>query len=220
MSLKPANTLKLWWTKMVSKIVPAMSRVRLTSAVFIIILGIGIITETVWADNFPVFVQNYGWDLTTLQKGYIYAAWIGLFFSAEPLDFYGILLLLLFSTGALEYRHGAREATLGFFIIGPIASIITLLVLWLISNAGIAYVRVALFTPDTGASTACLVCLGMFLIQEKGRLHIILIFVALIILGALFYQNAVYNIDHLNGYLIGLGSGALLKWRKNRRQTT
>ncbi len=129
----------------------------------------------------------------------------------------GILLLVL-GVGALEYRQGIRKAILGFFIIGPVASVVKYLVLWPISNAGIDYVRVELNTPDAGASTACLVCLGMFLIQEKGRWHTILIFVTLAVLGALFYRNTVYNFDHLFGYLVGLGTGAILAWWARRKQ--
>ena len=111
--------------------------------------------------------------------------------------------------GALEYRHGARLAALGFFIIGPIASIVTLMLLWPISNAGVTYVRVALYTPDMGASTACFVCLGILLMNEKGRWRNILLFGILVILMGFVFQNTAYNIDHLDGYIIGIATGAV-----------
>ena len=34
----------------------------------------------------------------------------------------------------------------------------------------------------------------------------------LAVLGVLFYRNAVYNIDHLGGYAMGIASGALIWW--------
>jgi hypothetical protein len=166
----------------------------------------------------PFLVNRWGWDLTTVQQGRIYFAWTGLFFATAPQNFYGVLLLMLIAMGALEYRHSTIWAALGFFVIGPIASIITLMLLWPISNAGITYVRVALYTPDMGASTACFVCLGILLMNEKGRLRNIFLFCILIILAGFVFQNTAYNIDHLDGYLVGIGTGALLSWWKRRKQ--
>ncbi len=185
-------------------------RVRLTLGVLVVILIAGAILQAHAPGGWPQFAQRYGWDLTTVKEGRLYDAWVGLFFSTSPLDFYGILILVSLTLGVLEYRRGTVLAAFSFLAIGPIASIITLLVLWPLSNAGIEYVRVALYTPDSGASTACLVCLGVFLSGEKGVWRNILIIVVLIILGGLFYKNRVFNFDHLDGYLIGLLSGFLL----------
>ncbi len=93
MRFRLGSILRRWWITLSPKIVPTLRRVRLTLSLFIIILVIGILTETLWGDNFPVFMQRYVWDLSTLQKGYIYAAWLGLFFSAEPMDFYGDIII-------------------------------------------------------------------------------------------------------------------------------
>ena len=62
-----------------------------------------------------------------------------------------------------------------------------------------------------------LVCLGTFLIREKGLWRNIFLYGVLAVLGALFYRNSVYNIDHLFGYLIGLGSGAIMVWSGKRK---
>lgn len=211
--------LRRCWVNLTPKIRPALGRLPLTLSLFSLILVIGVVTETIGREYWPVFVRRGGWDLITLQHGRIYTAWVGLFFSALPGDFYGILLLLLLMVGPLEYRRGTRLAAFCFFVVGPLASIITLLVLWPISATGIDYVHVALYTPDMGASTACLVCLGIFLIGERGRWRNVLLFGALAVLGALFYRNSVYNIDHLSGYLVGLGAGAPIKlWQRRKRQ--
>ncbi len=190
-------------------------RLRFTLCIFGVIALIGIALEILGQANWAAQVQAFSWDLTTIQHGRIYAAWTGLFFSASPLDFYGMLVVLLLTVGALEYRRGPQVAMVGFFVLGPLASLITLLALWPLSNLGIEYVRVALFTPDLGSSTACFVCAGLFLAGEKGRWRNILLLAILAALIALFYQNAVYKIDHLDGYLIGLGAGAALSyWQK------
>ena len=216
------TALKRFWVKVHPKILPTLFRVRLTLVIFVTILIVGEVSESHGLEDWPVLVQHFGWDLTTLEHGQVYAAWRGLFFSSAPDDFYGILLLLLVTVGLLEYRRGTSLAAFAFFIIGPLASIFTLLALWPISNAGIEYVRVALYTPDLGSSTACLVCLGIFLVRETGKWHIIMIFGVLAVLLGLFYRNVVYNFDHLDGFLIGLGSGAIMAWwtrRKRMKQT-
>ena len=112
-----------------------LSRVPLTLVVFIIILVIGIVTESRESYDGPLFDQKFGWDLTTIQNGKIYATWAGLFFSVEPFDNLGLLIILVLSLGTLEYRRKTLLAAFGFFVIGPIASIITVGVLLRISNA-------------------------------------------------------------------------------------
>jgi hypothetical protein len=210
--------LRSFRAKLFPEIRPAFNRLPLTLALFCIILVIGVVTQTIGRDYWPVLVRRGGWDLITLQHGRIYTAWVGLFFSVLPGDFYGILLLLLLMVGPLEYRRGTGLAAFSFFVVGPLASIITLLVLWPFSLAGIQYVRVALYSPDMGASTACLVCLGNFLIREKGLWRNIFLYGVLAVLGGLFYRNSVYNIDHLFGYLIGLGTGAIMVWWEKRKR--
>jgi hypothetical protein len=204
--------LRQWCKKISAKMIPAICRIRLTLAIFTVILIIGIVAEIYGDASWPVIVQRFGWDLTTLEQGHVYAAWLGLFFSVMSDDFYGILLILLLTVGALEYRAGIRLAAFGFFVIGPLVSIVTLLVLWPISNAGVEFVRVALFTPDAGSSTACLVCLGIFLIRENGRWRNILLCSILALLIGLAFQKSVYNIDHLSGLLCGLGTGVVIRW--------
>lgn len=210
------NALRRYWAILSPKIRPSFNRLPLTLSLFSVILVIGVVTQTIGRDYWPALVKRGGWDLVTLQHGRLFAAWIGLFFSSMPGDFYGILLLLLLMVGPLEYRRGTRMALLAFFVIGPLASIVTLLVLWPIANAGVDYIHVALYTPDMGASTACLVCLGIFLVGEKGRWRNILLIGVLAVLGGLFYRDAVYNVDHLAGYLIGLGAGALIWWKRRK----
>ncbi len=200
-----------------TRLIAILRRIPLTLALFLATLTIGIIIELQGYSNWPTSVQHFGWELTTIQEGRIYAAWVGLFFSAVPWDFYGSLLLLLITVGFLEYRRGTPITALGFLLVGPLASIITLMILWPISNAGIAYVRVALYNPDMRSSTACLVCLGILLIEEKGLWRNILLIIILITLGALFYQNRVYNFDHLIGFLVGIITGAIIKrWQKRK----
>ena len=96
--------LREWWCRLPPKIRAAFGRVRLTLATFSVMLIDGLVVEA--RDYWPIIVQLYGWDLTTLQQGHVYAAWVGLFFSATPENFYGILLLLLLTMGVLEYRRG------------------------------------------------------------------------------------------------------------------
>jgi hypothetical protein len=212
--------IRLWWSKSHPKFLRILNHTRFTLAIGTFMLVFTIVSQFLSHGQgfWPILVNRWGWDLATVQQGRIYFAWTGLFFATAPLNFYGVLLLLLITIGALEYRRSTRWAALGFFVIGPVASIITLMLLWPISNAGIKYVRVALFTPDMGASTACLVCLGMLLTNEKGLWRNILLFSVLIILVGFVFQNTAYNIDHLNGYLIGMATGAFLLWRKGRRQ--
>ena len=191
---------------------PTLNRVPLTLYLFGIILTFGVLTQTVAHQYLPAIVRRGGWDLITLQHGRFFAPWIGLLFSTDPDDAYGVLFLILLMVGPLEYRRGTGMAAFVFFIIGPLASIIDLLILWPISNAGVEYVRLALYTPDMGSSTACLACLGVFLMGEKGWRRNVVLLGILAVLGVLFYRNAVYNIDHLGGYAMGIASGALIWW--------
>ena len=200
------------------KIKPALNRVPLTLFLVGIILVFGVLTQTVTHRYLPAIVRRGGWDLITLRHGRLFAPWIGLFFSSHPNDAYGILFLILLMVGPLEYRRGTGMAAFVFFVIGPLASIIDLLILWPISNTGVEYVRVALYTPDMGSSTACLACLGVFLMGEKGWRRNAALLGILAVLGVLFYRNAVYNIDHLGGYLIGIASGAVIWWLVRRTQ--
>jgi len=93
------------------------------------------------------------------------------------------------------------------------------MVLWPLGNANIEYVHGPLLTPDVGASTASLVCLGILLIGERGRWRNVLLFGILAILGGLLFQDSIYNIDHLTGYLIGLGTGATIELWKSRKHS-
>ena len=208
------------WSQISPRIWHVIKHIRLMLALGSFMLVFTIVSQILshGQDYWPFLVHRWGWDLTTVQQGRIYFAWTGLFFATAPQNFYGVLLLLLITMGFLEYRHSTRLAALGFFVIGPIASIITLMLLWPLSSAGVTYVRVALYTPDMGASTACFVCLGMLLMNEKGRLRNILLFGVLIILAGLVFQNTPYNIDHLDGYLVGIGSGAFLSWWKHKKR--
>jgi hypothetical protein len=209
------------WIKISPQIISTLRRTRLTQIILALIMAAGIYIEVHGDPDWPTLVQKFGWDLTTVQQGRIYAAWVGLLFSNVLNDFVGILVLVIVTVGILEYRRGSWIAALGFLIIGPLASVVSLLLLWPLSNAGVGYVRVALFTPDLGASTACLVCLGILLVGLKGRTRTILILAALAILAALFYKNERYNIDHLWGYLAGLGTGIFVeRWLQRKRQTT
>jgi hypothetical protein len=179
---------------------------------------LGVITESAERYFGPLINQNFGWDLATLQNGKFYAAWAGLFFSVEPLDLYVLLILIVLSMGVLEYRRGTRLAAFGFFIIGPIASMITYLVLWPISNSGIGYVHMALYTPDMGSSTACLVCLGIFLTGQNVRWRkILILFVFSVLIGS-FYHNMVYNFDHLSGFIVGLLTGTIVSYLTIRKK--
>jgi cell division protein FtsW (lipid II flippase) len=200
------------------KALALLRRTRLTTVTFIIILIAGVITESGEQYWSPLLNRTFGWDLTTVQSGKLWAAWLGLFFSVEPLDFYGLLLILTLTMGILEYRRGTRTAALGFYLIGPVASIITYLVLWPISAAGVGYVQQALYTPDMGSSTACLVCLGIFLTGENVRWRKTLIAVMLAVLAAAFSRNMVYNFDHFGGFIIGMITGTVISLTDARRK--
>ena len=204
-------------SRFAQRAVVLVRRVPITAAVFVAVLVAGLITEAQETNYWPILVQRFGWDLTTLQHWRIYSAWVGLFFSPEPVDFYGILALLLLTLGPLELRRGTRLAVIGFFVVGPVASIITLLVLWPFANLAVENVSTALFTPDMGASTACLACLGMFLVGEKGRWRNIVLFALLAGLSGLVVQKSPFNIDHLSGYLNGLWVGAAIFRQRRRR---
>jgi len=208
-----------WWRAAVTIILTILPRVRLTISLFVLMLIFAVVTQSLGHGYWPFLVHRNGWDLTTIEQGRIYFAWTGLFFATAPLSFYGVLLLLILSVGALEYRRGTQVAALGFLLVGPIASILTLMLLWPISNAGVTYVRVALYTPDMGASTACFVCLGMLLVQERGRWRNVLLFGILAVLAGFVFQNTPYNIDHLNGYLVGLATGAILLLRRHPKHS-
>ena len=192
------------WSQISPRIWPVIKHIRLMLALGSFMLVFTIVSQILshGQDYWPFLVHRWGWDLTTVQQGRIYFAWTGLFFATAPQNFYGVLLLLLITMGFLEYRHSTRLAALGFFVIGSIASIITLMLLWPLSSARVTYVRVALYTPDMGASTACFVCLGMLLMNEKGRLRNILLFGVLIILAGLVFRNTPYNIDLLTDMLV------------------
>jgi hypothetical protein len=214
-----------WWVRVrralavvKPKIRPALSRVPLTLYLFGIILIFGVLTQTVAHQYLLAIVRRGGWDLIMLHHGRFFAPWIGLFFSPDPDDAYGLLFLILLMVGPLEYRRGTGMAAFVFLFIGPLASIIDLLILWPISNAGVEYVRLALNTPDMGSSTACLTCLGVFLMGEKGWRRNAVLLGVLAVLGVLFYRNAVYNFDHLGGYAMGIAFGALIWWLLGKMQ--
>ncbi len=196
------------------RIIRVSGRLRFTLAILIITTLVGIFLNL--HGNWSAEVQRFAWDLNALRSWHVWAAWQGLFAQEQPLDFYGMLLVLLLTVGVLEYRKGLRLAFLGFLVIGPLASILTLLLLWPLSAAGLAYVRTALFTPDSGASTACLVCLGILLTNERGRWRFIALALILGLLAGMFYRNQVYNFDHLNGFLIGIACGSFLSWWRAR----
>ena len=95
-------------SRFAQRAVVLVRRVPITAAVFVTVLVAGLITEAQETNYWPILVQRFGWDLTTLQHWRIYSAWVGLFFSPEPVDFYGILALLLLTLGPLELRRGTR----------------------------------------------------------------------------------------------------------------
>jgi peptidoglycan/LPS O-acetylase OafA/YrhL len=199
----------------------ALKRTPLTILVFIITLLLGLLTEANEQYFGPLFLNRFGWDITTLQAGHYYAPWLSLFTSVEQMDFYFILLLLVLTVGVLEYRRGTRLAAFGFFLIGPLASVMTSEVLWAVHNAGTPYVNIALFTPDMGSSTSCLACLGILLTGENIYCRKTLIFGVLVLLVAAFHQKLIYNFDHLDGYLAGLETGGIMYlWNVKHKKKT
>jgi membrane associated rhomboid family serine protease len=194
-----------------------LKRVPFTLVLFTGIMIFGVVTELIGESLWPYLASRFSWDLVTIQQGKIYFAWLGLFFAEAPDSFYAVLLALLVVVGALEYRRGTATAVLGFLVVGPIASIITLMLLWPLSAAGVSYVRVALYTPDMGASTACLACLGILLIGEKGLWRNILLPAFLVVLAGFIFVNTPYNIDHFDGYVVGLVTGAGMGWFSHTR---
>lgn len=165
-------------------------------------------------DSFPEIMQNFGLSLPALLSGRIWVAWISLFFSNIPGIRPTMHLMLLLGMGTLEYRYGSRIAAFAFLVLGPLISILTLILFWPFASQ-ISSIKVALYTPDMGSSSASLFCWGMALVGDfKNRINRILISTTVVILIGLLFLPKPYDLDHLIAFSLGLVIGELIltKW--------
>jgi hypothetical protein len=185
-------------------------RIPLTLMMFIVTLVAGIATQTFARDAWPSLMEHFGWSLIALKQGRLYALWVGLIFSSTPGHFYSILAIGLLGVGALEYRYGTKWAAIGFLLIGPVSSILTTLILWSFDLFGVAWVKQSLYTPDMGSSSAALVCWGIFIGKGHGRWNRLLLWGTIIVLVLyLVFFPAVWDIDHIIAFLLGLFVGLI-----------
>lgn len=182
-------------------------RIRLTVALFLAILIAGALTATLARGSWPAIMDRFGWDLNALRHGRLYALWAGLLFASTPGEHVSLLGILLLGLGTMEYRRGTRTAAAAFFLLGPLASILCILLLWPLDVLGVSWVRDFLFTPDMGSSSSSLLCWGVFLAGERGRLRdaffagTLLTLVVLMALG-----SQAFLVDHLVAFIFGAGA--------------
>lgn len=195
--------------------------VPLTLAILAVILVAGLSTQTFARGFFPTLMHDFGWSLPALKAGRLYDLWFGLPFGSTPGHFYSVIGIGWFGVGALEYRRGTRWAAIGFLVIGPLASLVTTLLLWPIDELGIKAVHSFLYTPDMGSSSASLVCWGLLLGGEKGRLKQALLWGTILVsVLLLVILQVVWSVDHLVAFLIGLGVSLLFMSRSRAKPST
>ena len=189
-----------------------LRRTPLTVILFLGVFTTGVITGTVAKGAWPWLMERFGWDLNALREGRLYAPWVGLLFASRPGEHPTMLSMLLLGAGILEYCRGSGVAAAGFFILGPLASILTVLLLWPLEIFGVSWVKAFLFTPDMGSSGASLVCWGLLLGGERGRWRgFVLAGTAISLVLLLVFLPERYAADHLVSFLTGLGVGLALK---------
>ena len=175
----------------------------------------GIITGTVAKDSWPSLMQNFGFSLPALREGHLYDLWVGLLFASRPGVHVTMLGMLLLGVGTLEYRRGTKSALVGFLLLGPVASIITMLILWPFDVFGIAGVKPYLYPPDMGSSSASMVCWGLFLGAETGLWRNLMLGATILTLALLMaFSTQAFGADHMVAFLFGLlVSVALIRTR-------
>lgn len=198
-----------------------MARLRLTLVLFGVVLLAGIVTGTIASEWFPRLMQLSGWDLRAFREGRLYTVWTGLLFSSQPGPRPTMLAILLLGVGALEYRAGSKATAVAFLLLGPLSSLLTILLLWPMDALGAAWVRPYLYIPDMGSSSASLLCWGAALttLDRKPQVFLLITTTLVLVLLLVFVPKA-YGADHLVAFPIGLATGHwLTRWAKNPMST-
>lgn len=196
-----------------------LRRLPLTAGLFSLVLLAGVLTGTVLRESFPRLMRWSGWDLPALREGRLYVLWTGLPFSSLPGPRPTMLAILLLGVGTLEYRRGSRATAICFLVLGPLVSVLAVLLLWPLDALGTSWVRPFLYVPDMGSSSASLLCWGAMVGGTKGTGRFVLLSATLgVLLLPLVLSPGVYGFDHLVAFPLGLLVGApltdqLTRWR-------
>lgn len=145
-----------------------LHRVPFTATLFLFIAVAGLVTGTVAKDAWSDLMQRFGWNLYALQHLELYRPWVALLFASFSGEHPTMLAMLALGVGTLEYHWGTGVAALGFLVLGPLTSILSVLARWPLYSAGVTRLGPFLLEPDMGSSSASLVCWGMAWVTIKG----------------------------------------------------
>lgn len=196
-----------------------LRKIPLTLFLLIVISLFGALTATVWRDEFPKIIERFGVNLPTIFSGEIWRIWISLFFANVPGIRITIVGILALGVGLFEYFYSTKLAAFTFFVLGPLATVLSLILLSFFAILKIPMINEALYVLDMGSSSASLFCWSIVLRNTRGlgrNLGLFLTFAILV--GLFFFVDKPYTIDHLFAFLLGFGIvGALHPWRRRVR---
>lgn len=190
-------------------------RAPLTLSLFAVIFFTGIIMGTIRRDAFPHVMATFGWDLPALQAGHFYDLWVGILFASKAGSLLSMPGMLLLGVGSLEYTKGSKIAAIGFFLLGPLSSTLSLLLIWPLNHFKFAWVDNFLYVPDMGSSSYSMVCWGLALsnLRALWRNSLTLITFWILVIP-LFYTPKPYVADHIVALFLGLSVGLVFIMRQ------
>lgn len=195
-----------------------LRRVPLTTAVTLLILGLGLASGALWD---PLADRSLGrsvaYGLPSFEDGRVWTVATGTVLALQPLQYIPILLGFLVFGGFAEYCLGAKKAAIAFVVCHAFAVLGTAALLMLVRDRGYQWAtdlaRVVDAGPSAGFLGAAAVASATLRPPWRGRLRVVL--VAYVFLSAI-HLGALADVEHALAVAGGLLFGPVLLGRRPR----
>jgi hypothetical protein len=197
----------------------ARCAIRLIPAVVmaaLLVLG-GIWSGAIRHDPSPAFLARWGYDLDALRAGRIHTLLTMAIFPTARSDWLPMLAQTTALIALVGWFAGVWWAIVAFWLPNIVGTaLVSLCVIWPLDALGIRFAHEWAAEPDSGASVGIYGALGFLLalLPRRFRWFVVTAMAAWLI-ADIARERHVWNIEHLGGYLLGVGAG---RWAANRRQ--
>ncbi|CCH30954.1 bifunctional lysylphosphatidylglycerol flippase/synthetase MprF [Saccharothrix espanaensis] len=201
-----------WASRAVGGVPQLVRRVPFTGAVVCALVLVGLVSRTVWR---PLWRESWfhevAYGVPALREGKVWTFVVGWFFTLNPVQFVGGVLLFAVLVGACELRLGTKRAAL-VAVIGQFAGITgASLLVWALSTTSWTWAQHVAQARDVGFTTGALavVAVTSATLRSPWRLRVraALWFYATV---AFLFEGTLTDVSHGLAVFVGMVVGQRL----------